>query len=533
MTETQFKSPLFDASATWNGFSYQGKVGLYVCLKLILDSLNKGENIDEFCTKHSIEFEWLEDFSILKNNKYISHHQVKHYNEDKFSKYIDAFVTILSRQQGRISENDLFKYVDYYAQINTKNFDKDNYIERLIKALIDSNLIDQNRFVINYKVSILNGYNSDEITGINSYLADLISIKTQFSNGHIYVHTSKQIKSPEKDLCTYTDIKKSKVSLDQSSKKTLKSQRIICSFDTSSKYKLALDDETLTKSLMCLAGSILEHINPSLNLTPDILIIYIASIKESIDKYVALRHQDIKTDVTLRLSEKVKRKLSFTDILTSLRMEIIDESKEEYWELICRENFENAFQKQIDLLGEKDSIIINNLNRYYKITYENYIKAGKLSYLLKALKPHVSFEKCSSKSNYFQQHIAAENDITNALLNFFENLSVEHDDCFLFPKDGQTYQASTITVSNSNTRLSNQAIDKLKIDFKDEFIRFNSDIDFIVIDSPNKTEFSGHLKKFVEVPNTLDYEVTDDSHITSTKDIIFVHYELAQEKLNE
>ena len=51
MADTQFKSPLFDASATWNGFSYQGKVGLYVCLKLIVDALNNEENIDDFYEK--------------------------------------------------------------------------------------------------------------------------------------------------------------------------------------------------------------------------------------------------------------------------------------------------------------------------------------------------------------------------------------------------------------------------------------------------------------------------------------------------
>ena len=533
MIETQFKSPLFDASATWNGFSYQGKVGLYVCLELIFDALNKDEDIDEFCTKHSIEFEWLEDFSLLKNEKYLSHHQVKHYNEVDFSKYIDAFVTILSRQQGRISENDLFKYIVHYAKINTKGVDKGKYLKGLINILIDSKFIDHNRFVITDKVSLLHGYNSDEITGINNYLTDFISIKNQFSDGHVYVHTSKKINPPTQDLCEYIDIKKSKVSLDESSKRTLENQNILCWFDTSSKYKLALDDETLTKSLMCLAGSILKHINPSLNITPEILTIYIASIKDSIDQYVAQRHQDLKTDITLRLSEKVKRKLSFTDILACLRMEIIDESKERYWELICRENFENAFQKQIDLLGEEDSIIVNNLNRYYKITYDKYIKEGKLACLLKAFKPHVSFDKSSSKSNYFQQHIAAENDISNALLNFFENLDMEHDDCFLFPKNGQTYQASTITVSNSNPRRSDQAIERLKIDFNDDFIPLNSNTDFIVIDSDNITEFSARLERFVEVPNVLDYEVTDEPHITSTKDVTFLHYQLAQEKLNE
>lgn len=533
MTETQFKSPLFDASATWNGFSYQGKVGLYVCLKLIVDALNREENIDEFCAQYCIEFEWLEDFSILQNNQYISHHQVKHYNANKFSSYIDAIVTVLSRQQGRISENDLFKYIDYYAQVRTKYFKKEEYIETLVSKLIEEKAVDKNRFIIANNVSKLDGYNDDVVTAVNNYLDDFINITQQYLNGCVYIHTSKKIIIPNQDLTDYKDITKSKVSLEQSSKRTLKNQNIICSFDTSSKYELALDDENLTKSLMCLAKSILKNLHQSLDITCDILAIYIASIKDSIDKYVALKHQDLKTDVTLRLSEKVKRKLPFADILASLKMEIIDESKDEYWELICRENFENAYQKQIDSYREEDLVIRSNLNKFYKITYDKYIKECKLAFLLKALKPHLPICKNPNKSNYYHQNIAAENDISTAFLSFLENLHIEYDDCFLFPKNGKHYQASSITVGNSNPRLSKQAIDRLKIDFKDEFIHFNSDTDFIVIDSPNNTEFSGRLEKFIEVPNALDYEVTDEHHITSTKDITFVHYGLAQEKLNE
>ena len=37
------KSALHDASPSWNGFNYQGKVGLYVCLTLILQKLEEVE----------------------------------------------------------------------------------------------------------------------------------------------------------------------------------------------------------------------------------------------------------------------------------------------------------------------------------------------------------------------------------------------------------------------------------------------------------------------------------------------------------
>ncbi|MCE2595750.1 hypothetical protein K6Y31_13135 [Motilimonas cestriensis] len=285
--------------------------------------------------------------------------------------------------------------------------------------------------------------------------------------------------------------------------------------------------------MICLAESILQHQNPTPVITPEILTIYVASIKDRIDKYVEQRHEDLRKDETIRLSEIVKRKLTFTEILTCLRTELIDESNDVYWELICRENFENAFQKQIDFLDEENLVERRNLYRQYKTTYDKYIKQGKLSFLLKALKPHISVCDKPSKSNYYHQYIADENDISIAYLSFLENLNIEHDDCFLFPKNGKHFHASTISVNRSNPRHAKNAIDTLKIDFKDRFIYLNKDTDFIVIDSPSNTEFSGRLEKFVEVPNVLDYEVADKEHITSTKDLTFVHYELAQEKLNE
>ncbi|MGV3003386.1 hypothetical protein [Vibrio sp. E150_018] len=531
MEYKQFKSPLFDATASWNGFSYQGKVGLYVCLKLISNALTRNENIDEFCSKYSIEFEWLEDFSILKNNQYQSHHQVKHYNDSKFSTYIDAIVTILSRQQGRISENDLFNYVSHFSQGINEIIDKKEYIDELISKLLKYEVIDKRRFILKNEVSKLDGYNCDVVVAVNNYLNDFLKIKGQYLNGTIYVHTSKNIIAPNQDLSEYVDIKKSKVDIDNFSKRTLKNKNVVCSFDNNPDYDLALDDEELNNELRRLSKFILNHQNPNLNITQDLLTIYVAAIKDKIDKYVAERHEDLKNDVTVRLSEKVKRKLSFTNILTYLRMEVIDESKNDYWELICRQNFENAYQRQIYSLGKEDLAERNNLSRHYISTYNKYIKQGKLAFLLRALKPHLSI--CTNKSNYYHQHIANENDISTAFLSFLENLHIEHNDCFLFPQNGKNFRASTISVNHSNKRLSEQAITTLKLDFKDHLIYLNKDTDFIVIDSPSNLEFSGRLEKFVEVPNVLDYEVTGKPHITLPKDITFVHYELAQEKLNE
>lgn len=533
MENSQFKSPLFDATASWNGFSYQGKVGIYVCLKLIHDAINRNEDIDAFCSRYSIEFEWLEDFSIIENDGYKSHHQVKHYNDERFSSYIGAIVTILSRQQGRISENDLFNYIGHFSKGETKGLIKKEYIETLTKKLTKEKVIDNNRFLIKSEIVNLNGYNAGVIAAINKYIYDSLKIKEQYSNGTIYFHTSKKVTVPSFDLADYSDIQKSGVKLEKSSKKTLKNQGVLCSFDSSSDYDLALDDQELNEKLIYLSGSILNHEKPHLNINEHILNIYVAQIKYMIDKYVEQRHEDLKDDNEVRLSKKIKRRLPFSEILEYLRMEIVDESSDDYWELIFRQNFENAFQMQIDSLGEDDVVERNNLYRHYKTAYNKYIKTKRLVFLLKELKPHVPVGNNSNKNYNHHQRIGNKDDINSSFLSFLENLDMEHDDCFLFPKNGKSFRASTISVNYSKDRLVEKAIKDLKIDFKDEIISLTKDTDFIVIDSPKYTQFPGRLEKFVEVPNVLGYKLVDEKHIVSPKDITFVHYGVAQEKLNE
>ena len=87
--------PLFhDASPTWSGFSYQGKVGLYVVLKK-LNTYNRQNIQDEF-QNWKLEFEWLEDFSIKDDETYMSIHQVKAYNNRAFSKYKKAIYQLVT-----------------------------------------------------------------------------------------------------------------------------------------------------------------------------------------------------------------------------------------------------------------------------------------------------------------------------------------------------------------------------------------------------------------------------------------------------
>ena len=63
----------FNAITSWENYEYQGHIALYIALKNIYDLLQSGKSISEY----DLQIEGEEDFSIRKNDKYVSLHQVK------------------------------------------------------------------------------------------------------------------------------------------------------------------------------------------------------------------------------------------------------------------------------------------------------------------------------------------------------------------------------------------------------------------------------------------------------------------------
>lgn len=63
----------FNAITSWENYEYQGHIALYIALKNIYDLLQRGKSISEY----DLQIEGEEDFSIRKNDKYVSLHQVK------------------------------------------------------------------------------------------------------------------------------------------------------------------------------------------------------------------------------------------------------------------------------------------------------------------------------------------------------------------------------------------------------------------------------------------------------------------------
>lgn len=99
----------WDASPTWSGYLYQGKVAIYHMLKVICERLEKDEkcpkegagkcqnvNIPAECCNYTMELEQIEDFSIKdKSDKYYTVHQVKAYKSQESSQYTKAIAKLV------------------------------------------------------------------------------------------------------------------------------------------------------------------------------------------------------------------------------------------------------------------------------------------------------------------------------------------------------------------------------------------------------------------------------------------------------
>jgi len=80
----------FDASPSWSGFNYQGKVALYYALKLI-----NAEPIGNDLSSYNLMLEATEDFEIRRYGVSLSYHQVKAYNKSSYGSYSNALLGIL------------------------------------------------------------------------------------------------------------------------------------------------------------------------------------------------------------------------------------------------------------------------------------------------------------------------------------------------------------------------------------------------------------------------------------------------------
>lgn len=81
-----------DATPSWSGYNYQGKVALYVVLDKICELYKAGKKAE--ISDFNLELEWIEDFSLIRkigdSNVYNSIHQVKALDTTEIKDYGEA-----------------------------------------------------------------------------------------------------------------------------------------------------------------------------------------------------------------------------------------------------------------------------------------------------------------------------------------------------------------------------------------------------------------------------------------------------------
>ncbi|MDQ9821120.1 hypothetical protein RFY44_19935 [Acinetobacter bereziniae] len=432
----KIKSSLHDAVPSWNGYNFQGKVGLYVCLKNILDKLNdcdlKSWELTEFLKTHLIEYEWIEDFSIKYQETYISLHQVKHKEGTGFNNYIDAIVTILNRKLCRLSEADFIKYV-------TLNYDysccNDDESKKLKKTETIQNKMDEMRSVgyldINYKLKGDWRDIDQEVSEVNnSELKKLLSdfeifTENTFKNSKVYFHTSEKVSKPKKELHEYAEIPSYHHST-VNGLKTLEALNIFMGFDSQKDYLLDLDDESLLLNIQDVIGAILNKLHPDEIFFDEQISIYVAMLLKIIDSHLIERHKAIRNKVDQGVGFNEKRKgIIFKELLEPLR-EIVRKEDIKYWEGFCMNTFESLCIEEIeklDYLIKDDVNIIENKRKKDKIErYRLQVMESEVeSYidLFIRLSPHVN----NNASNVsFYNEISNKHLIKNVFLNFIQKV---------------------------------------------------------------------------------------------------------------
>jgi len=142
----------FDATPSWSGYIYQGKVAIFAVLKKINSLFD--ENEKEQISSYFLELEWLEDFSILHSTEvgieYETIHQVKAREDSKLKDYADALIKLIKKVETHKEVKNA-----YLHTVKKITLEKNTWSESLKEIVMSDNTI-QNW------ISLIHEYNSDE-----------------------------------------------------------------------------------------------------------------------------------------------------------------------------------------------------------------------------------------------------------------------------------------------------------------------------------------------------------------------------------
>jgi len=138
------------AHSSWSGFVYQGKVAIYTVLKYLNHYYPNVEEIK----KYELEIEYLEDFSIIKEGKHVSLHQVKAKPDtNTIGSYNEANLNLL----GKLAKYPTVQEVNLHTAVEIKEFEKKD----LYQGLKNYNVSKKKKELSTYKKLIFEGENFD------------------------------------------------------------------------------------------------------------------------------------------------------------------------------------------------------------------------------------------------------------------------------------------------------------------------------------------------------------------------------------
>ncbi|NFG24694.1 hypothetical protein FDB53_16855 [Clostridium botulinum] len=112
---------IYDASSSWSGYQYQGKITIYIALQLINECIRNSASMD--IRKYFIEVEHREDLAIKKDNEYISFHQVKARKSDVYmNNYLEAIDKLYSEKM-KSPDADIF----LHTIVKIKDWSEEKY----------------------------------------------------------------------------------------------------------------------------------------------------------------------------------------------------------------------------------------------------------------------------------------------------------------------------------------------------------------------------------------------------------------------
>lgn len=429
MEEKGSKSTLHDATPSWNGFNYQGKVGLYVALSLICEKLSEGLNLadfDDFKNSYSLEYEWIEDFSIKNNEKYVSLHQVKHYKGSRFSSYKDAVDTVLTRRLGAIAKSDVQNYLSVF-QVEKLEENTSKAIDELIACgLLTSELFltpDWQSKIIKlslpFQAPISKCLNEHALLHKNAYKS---AVPT-------YLHTCEKISPPTLSLEDYVwSSSKVKAALTD---KSLEDHNIFITQRPAMGFEIAIKDEGLNCEIKSLIERIKKIISPGDCglLSSASYDCYRSALLSEVELHIQHRHKQLNdAEIIDGKYAKIVSPLSFGTLVAVLKsdMRVQDDT---YFELLSKLFLENALDlyesKVLDALSdyieEEESLLFEEWSGY--LTMLRHYRNTVLSKLSKA-ELHTKLQQCLpnykrvAPLDMYYQKVFSQTDFENVFLKF-------------------------------------------------------------------------------------------------------------------